>query len=132
MNLLDNNAWQPFVNYSTAFDWAKEAWVYYPEVKLDTRNTATYPRLTTRQNDNNYRPSSFWVKKNTYLRLSNVEVGYNIPFGKSGSDILRVFVQGQDLLTLSPLLWKYKMDPETTSYGYPSAMSVCAGLQITF
>lgn len=132
VNLLDNNAWQPFVNYSTAFDWAKEAWVYYPEVKLDTRNTATYPRLTTRQNDNNYRPSSFWVKKNTYLRLSNVEVGYNIPFGKSGSDILRVFVQGQDLLTLSPLLWKYKMDPETTSYGYPSAMSVCAGLQITF
>ena len=61
-----------------------------------------------------------------------MEVGYNLPLGKSGSDTLRIYVQGQNLLTLSPLLWKYKMDPETVNYGYPSALSVCAGLQITF
>lgn len=132
VNLLDYSPWQPFVNYSTAFEWAKEAWVYYPEAKLDTRSSAKFPRLTTRQNENNYRPSSFWIKDNTFLRLSNVEVGYNLPLGKSGSDTLRIYVQGQNLLTLSPLLWKYKMDPETVNYGYPSAMSVCAGLQITF
>lgn len=132
VNLLDYSPWQPFVNYSTAFEWAKEAWVYYPGAKLDTRSSAKFPRLTTRQNENNYRPSSFWIKDNTFLRLSNVEVGYNLPLGKSGSDTLRIYVQGQNLLTLSPLLWKYKMDPETVNYGYPSAMSVCAGLQITF
>ena len=132
VNLLDYSPWQPFVNYSTAFEWAKEAWVYYPEAKLDTRSSAKFPRLTTRQNENNYRPSSFWIKDNTFLRLSNVEVGYNLPLGKSGSDTLRIYVQGQNLLTLSPLLWKYKMDPETVNYGYPSALSVCAGLQITF
>lgn len=132
VNLLDYSPWQPFVNYSTAFEWAKEAWVYYPEAKLDTRSSAKFPRLTTRQNDNNYRPSSFWIKDNPFLRLSNVEVGYNLPLGKSGSDTLRFYVQGQNLLTLSPLLWKYKMDSETTNYGYPSAMSVCAGLQIIF
>ncbi len=132
VNLLDYSQWQPFINYGTAFDWAKGAWVYYPEAKLDNRKTATFPRLTTQQNDNNYRASSFWIKKNDYLRLRSLEVGYNMPFGKEKKDNLRVCLTGENLLTLSTVLWKYKMDPETVNYGYPAARSVMLGVQVSF
>ncbi|MBO4635142.1 MAG: SusC/RagA family TonB-linked outer membrane protein [Bacteroidales bacterium] len=133
VNLLDYDAWKPFLNYGSAFEWAKGAWVYYPEAKLDTRQTATYPRLSTGQNDHNYRPSSFWVRDNTYLRLQEVELGYSIPF-KEGSriDQLRIYLSGCNLLTLSSLLRDYKMDPETVNYGYPAARSFNLGLQISF
>lgn len=125
VNLMDYAAWKPFMNYSTAFEWAGNAWVFYPEAKLDTRETATFPRLTAQQNDNNYRTSSFWVKRNDFLRLRNAELGYS--FKK-----LRVYLSGQNLFTLSSVLSKYKMDPETVNYGYPAAMSVNLGVQVSF
>ena len=125
VNLMDYSAWKPFMNYGTVFEWASNAWVYYPEAQLDTRDTATFPRLTTRQNDNNYRTSSFWIKKNDFLRLSHVELGYTVKK-------FRVYVSGENLFTLSSLLTKYKMDPETVNYGYPAAMSVNLGVQVSF
>lgn len=125
LNLMDYSAWKPFMNYGTVFEWASNAWAYYPEAQLDTRETATFPRLTTRQNDNNYRTSSFWIKKNDFLRLSHVELGYTVKK-------FRVYVSGQNLFTLSSLLTKYKMDPETVNYGYPAAMSVNLGVQVSF
>ena len=132
VNMLDYSAWRPFLNYGTAFEWAKGAWVFYPEARLDNRDTATFPRLTAEQNDHNYRPSSFWIKDNNYLRLQDVEIGYNIPFKNSAIKKTRVCLTGYNLLTISSLLWKYKMDPETVNYGYPAAQSVTLGLQIIF
>ena len=132
VNLLDYTEWQPFIGYSSAFEWAKGAWVYYPEAKLDTRKTATFPRLTAEQNDNNYRSSSFWIKSNNYIRLKSIELGYTFKLRTQKADGLRVYLSGGNLLTLSPVLSKYKMDPEAVSYGYPAARSVCAGVQVNF
>ena len=132
VNLLDYKAWQPFLNYGTAFEWAKGAWVYYPEANLDNREKATFPRLTAEQNDHNYRASSFWVKNNDWLRLQNVEIGYTVPLKQGAVDNFRVCLSGYNLLTLSSLLWNYKMDPETANYAYPAARSVNLGLQISF
>lgn len=136
VNLLDYSAWQPFQNYGTVFEWAKEAWAYYPEAKIDTRSTATFPRLTLESNDHNYRASSFWIKKNNYLRLQNVELGYELSninaVRRAGLNRCRVYVNAYNVLTLSSLLWKYDMDPETVNYGYPAAKSVNMGVQLTF
>ena len=132
VNLLDYSAWKPLLNYGNAFPWARDAWVYYPEANLDTRETATFPRLTTEQNNNNYRSSSFWIRNNNYLRLQQVELGYNIPVGTARIDKFRVFLSGYNLLTFSRLLREYKMDPETVNYGYPASRSVIVGLQISF
>ena len=44
----------------------------------------------------------------------------------------RFFVNGQNLLTLSPLLAEYNLDPENISGLYPALKSVNAGLTITF
>lgn len=125
INLLDYPQWRTFEDNGNAFAWAQGAWVYYPEAKLDTRDTATYPRLTTSTNENNYTSSSFWIRKNNWLRLKNLELGYTIKG-------CRIFVRGYNLLTFSKLLSDYDMDPETVNYGYPQGRSYNAGIQITF
>lgn len=125
INLLDYPQWRTFEDNGNAFAWAQGAWVYYPEAKLDTRDTATYPRLSTTTNENNYTSSSFWIRKNNWLRLKNLELGYTIKG-------CRIFVRGYNLLTLSKLLSDYDMDPETVNYGYPQGRSYNAGIQITF
>lgn len=125
INLLDYPQWRTFEDNGNAFAWAQGAWVYYPEAKLDTRDTATYPRLTTSTNENNYTSSSFWIRKNNWLRLKNLELGYTVKG-------CRIFVRGYNLLTFSMLLSDYDMDPETVNYGYPQGRSYNAGIQITF
>ncbi len=136
VNLLDYPQWRAFEDYGTAFEWAKQAWVFYPEAGLDTRKTATYPRLSTRTNDNNYRDSSFWIRKNNWLRLQNMELGYDLPalpvLHGAHPNRCRVYINAYNILTLSKLLRECKMDPETADYGYPAAKSVNVGVQFTF
>ncbi len=125
VNLLDYPQWRTFENYGNAFSWSRGAWVYYPEAKLDTRKTATYPRLSTSTNENNYTASSFWIRSNNWLRLKNLEVGYT-------AKGCRLFVRGYNLLTFSKLLSECKMDPQTVNYGYPQGRSYNIGVQFTF
>ncbi len=136
INLMDYSIWRPFQNYSNIFPWSTGAWAYYPEQGIDTRATATFPRLTTVQNDNNYRSSSFWIRKNDYIRLQNVEVGYDFATLKAVRDAgiskCRLYVNGYNLFTFSKVLKDYGLDPEAASYGYPSLKSVNVGVQISF
>ena len=134
-NLVDYNEWRAFYNYGNAFEWAKGAWAYYPEQNIDTRANASYPRLTTQQNENNYRASSFWIRKNDFLRLKNIELGYDFSnqyFVKEAKiSKLRLYVNAYNPLTFSSLLKDYNLDPES-AYGYPATKSYNVGIQITF
>ena len=121
-----------FVDNGNAYPWAKNAWAYYPTEGIDTRATATYPRLTTRSNENNYRRSSFWVKDASFLKLRNLELGYNFSFRNSRVSALRCFINGQNLFTVSPMLAHYGLDPENISGLYPALRSFNAGVSITF
>ena len=135
VNILDNkNQVVAFVNNGNAYDIAKGAWAYYPEQGIDIRATATYPRLTTQSNENNYQTSSMWVKNADYLKLRNLELGYNfnaMKLQRAGVDNLRVYLSAQNLLTFSGLLKHYNMDPEKIS-GYPTIKSYNVGVSITF
>ncbi len=70
-----------------------------------TKNTATYPRLTTQSGSNDFRNSSFWMYSTDRFDLRKVQITYNIP-----QNILRnlsirgmqVYVSGFNLLTISP------------------------------
>lgn len=134
VNLLKSQQFIAFVNNGNAYDVAKGAWAYYPDQNIDTRATATYPRLTTQSNDNNYRSSSFWIRNNDYLRIKNIELGYdfckNLISG-TGISKLRIYANVVNPVTWSQILKDYHMDPET-SYGYPSLKSFNLGLNITF
>jgi len=125
-----------FENNSNAYPVARGRWAYYPDegIGIDTRQTATYPRLSTLVNQNNYMNSTFWIKSGNFLRLRNVELGYTLPkhvveklYLSSG----RVFISGVNLLTFSKLMKDYDLDPETLG-GYPALKSYNAGITISF
>ena len=135
-NLLDN--WTQtvaFVDNGNAYPIAQGAWAYYPTEGIDNRANATYPRLTTQGNSNNYRTSSLWIKDASFLKLRNVELGYTFTsqqMDKAGVKAFRCFVNGQNLLTVSPLLKDWGRDPENLSGLYPALKSINAGISITF
>lgn len=84
-------------------------WAYYTDPNtgevVDTRATATYPRLTTTNGDNNYRNSTFWMYKKNRFNLNKVQLSYD--FSESAlakiSYIrsLNVYCSGDNLLVLS-------------------------------
>jgi TonB-linked SusC/RagA family outer membrane protein len=54
-----------------------------------TKSTATYPRLSSQQNSNNFRSSDFWTYKTDRFNLSKVQLTYNF----SNNVLLRTFVK---------------------------------------
>ena len=69
-----------------------------------TKNTATYPRLTTTNGDNNFRSSDFWMYKTDRFDLSLAQLTYDIPksvFKGSFVKELSAYVGGYNLLTIS-------------------------------
>jgi len=134
VNLLSSNQTIPFVNNGTAYANALGAWAYYPEQGIDTRATATFPRLTTLGNANNYQTNSFWIKNNDFIRLRNVELGYSIPaelIKKVNFSKLRLFVSATNPITWSSLLKNYNIDPESYN-GYPALKCINLGITANF
>ncbi len=80
-------------------------WAYDPAAGVDTRATATYPRLTVSEGGNNYRNSTYWLTNRDYLAMPAVQLNY--AFSKKISDALRmkkamVYVRAQNLFTVGP------------------------------
>jgi len=98
---------------------------------------ASYPRLTVgSESTNNAAKSDFWIQNGAYIRLKNIQLGYTIPNSltrKVGIQRLRVFLSGQNLLTLSKMVGGW--DPETTSTSggriYPVSTVTSIGLNLT-
>lgn len=71
----------------------------------ETMETATYPRLTTQNGNNNFRNSDFWLYNTNRLDLARVQVTYSFPaslFANGFVEGLEVYVNGANLLTLAP------------------------------
>lgn len=131
---IANSKTMAFHNNGTVYEIAKGRWAYYPEQGIDTRATATYPRLSTQWNENNYSASTFWIKNGNFLRLKNVELGYTLPkefLQQLHLSNFRIFVNGVNLFTFSSLLKEYDLDPEVMM-GYPAMKSYNAGITIGF
>ena len=78
-----------------------------------TNTGAQYPRLTQQDRNGNYlRPSDMFIEDASYLRLRNIQVGYD--FTLPGFENCSVFLSGQNLLTLT----NYSgFDPEVSGGG---------------
>ena len=94
---------------------------------------AEYPRLSYGGNSNNYRPSTYWLRDGSYLRLKTLELGYTVPKSFTSKLYLkkvRIHCIGQNLLTFSNFkLW----DPEMGSSNgqkYPLGKTVTFGLTV--
>lgn len=67
----------------------------------ETAETATFPRLTTENGDNNYRNSSFWLAKGDCFRLDNLQLTYDITPGKGFIHGISVYAGAYNLFTIS-------------------------------
>ncbi len=102
--------------------------------------SSTDPRLANRNNTyytnfDNAGANTYYLKSNNYLRLKNIELGYNLPSeigSKIGVGNLRVYVNGLNLITFDKIkIW----DPEATSSNgqyYPQSRVLNAGVRVTF
>lgn len=124
----------PFVGNTTIYPVAGNAWAYYPTEGIDTRNSATFPRLTTQSNANNYTNSTFWMKNADFLKLRTLQIGYTLPAAVSQKfhmEKFRVFLTAVNPFVWSSFYRQYNMDPETPA-GYPALKSYNAGISFTF
>ena len=105
----------------------------------ETAATAKYPALHYGTHDNNKNGnSSLFLYDASYLRLKNVEIGYNVPpqlLRKFHVQQARIYVQGLNLLTFDKL-GDVDIDPETKSGDgaswYPIQKVFNFGIDITF
>ena len=107
--------------------WVKNRWT--PE-----NTDASWPRAWNRDNEywGNQR-NTFWLFSTDYVRLKSMEFGYSLPTSitkKLTIQQLRVYVSGQNLLTLSKMK---EIDPEENSgTSYPLQRVVNLGVTLTF
>jgi len=103
-----------------------------------------YPRAIYGDPNSNRRNSDRFLEDGSYLRFKTVTLGYNLPknlLQKTGLSNLRIFVQGQNLFTIT----KYSgFDPEISTFGetttapgtdfltVPQARTYSLGLNVTF
>jgi hypothetical protein len=123
----------------------------YDERWTGQGSSNTMPRVSWLGSANNKTPSSRFLEDGSYLRLKNLQIGYNIPqklVNRWRIKNLRIYVTGQNLWTLT----KYTgLDPEMNTsdnlnaekyrgdvaagidWGtYPSARSFIAGINLNF
>jgi TonB-linked SusC/RagA family outer membrane protein len=99
-----------------------------------------YPRLSSNDPNENFgKFSDFYLEKGDFLRLKTVQLGYSLPeniSSKIGAQKLRLFVTGENLLTLTEYTG---FDPEIGGnvFGidkgyYPQARSIMFGVNLQF
>lgn len=109
----------------------------YSEVVLgrwteETANTATFPRLSSIGNTNNFgKESSFWLYDNTNFKIQRLQLTYDMPkqlISKMNLDALSIYLAGSNLVEFS----KNKDIRELgLSYG-PSYRNYSVGLRMKF
>lgn len=101
----------------------------------ETAETAKRPRLTKNYTTNSYLQSTVWLEDASYLKLRNLEIAYNINpnlLKKFFIKGMRIYVNGQNLFTWSPLK---VIDPEgnpNNTYKYPQLRVYNFGLKLNF
>lgn len=121
--------------FGSQYDSALLQWVADNSWTPENRNSE-FPRITFVNTENNSRMSSVYLVNSSYVRLKNLEIGYNVnvnafPIISS----LRLFFTGHNLLTFTNYTAN---DPETSggAYGeffrYPPTRVYNLGLRISF
>jgi len=97
-----------------------------------------FPRLAlVTASSNNAFSSSYWYRNGDYLRVKSLQIGYSLPkqwIRAAGIDNLRIYAEGQNLLTFSHLS-KYNIDPEQPGVSngyYPQQRIISMGINLTF
>jgi hypothetical protein len=101
----------------------------------ETADVATYPRMTLVGQNNNTKDSDFWLRDASYIRLKNLELGYNFAgsfLNRFGIRNLKAFLNGYNLITIDKLKIA---DPESrtgSDSAYPLTKVYNLGVKVDF
>ncbi len=93
---------------------------------------STIPALSTMDNNNEKRVSSYFVENGSYAKLRTVQLGYNLPKSlaeKIYMTRVRFYLSAQNLLTIKSKKFT-GVDPENANFGYPIPLNVTFGLNV--
>ena len=114
------------------FGFHRQAWT---EERYQNGESITYPALTL-GTSTSHQANDFFVMDRSYLRLRNIEIGFNMPAGVlerlGGIAGLRVYANGQNIFTWHGLKMNH-LDPDVTiSTPYPTTKMWNMGCSVTF
>ena len=92
------------------------------------------PALTLSDNNNEKRVSSYWVENGSYLKLKNIQLGYNLPeaaLKKMHMQRWRFFLSAQNVFTIKSKSFS-GLDPENPNFGYPIPLNITLGTNVSF
>ncbi|MCF0189690.1 MAG: SusC/RagA family TonB-linked outer membrane protein [Marinilabiliaceae bacterium] len=96
-----------------------------------TKNTAKYPRLTTKKGTNNFQTSTFWTYKADRFDIERVQLTYDFSEDMIGGTILsgaQVYLYATDLVTFA----KEREHMEMNVGSAPQTRSYNIGVKVTF
>ncbi len=96
--------------------------------------SSNIPAVSTMDNNNEKRVSSYFVENGSFAKMRNIQLGYNFGTGvcdKLHIARLRMYVSAQNLLTIKSKSFT-GVDPENPNFGYPIPLNVTCGLNVSF
>ena len=99
-----------------------------------TNPNSNIPALSLSDNNNEKRVSTYWVENGSFLKLRNVQLGYNLPkdiCAKMKMENWRFFVSAQNVFTIHSKNFT-GVDPENPNFGYPIPLTMTLGTKVTF
>ncbi len=121
---------------NNSYYWMREDQKYSTFVKNyfnPSTGEGKFPRLTTQQNQNNYRSSSLWMRSGNFFKLRDAMLSYSLPQNITNKMTLKqvkLFVRGSNLFTISSIK---DLDPEYIDAGvtgYPFFRSFTGELML--
>ena len=95
-----------------------------------------YPRMHTTAFDYNLKPSTWWYRDASFLRLKNIEFGYQFnkkQLRKLQMQNLRLYVQATNLATWDKVkYWDPELSKANSGAKYPLSSTWTIGLEVTF
>ncbi len=125
--LWQDNFNMGYLNYGGPInkEWAENAW-------RPSNPEATMPRLNIRGTEQNNVESDYWVADKSYMRIKNIQLGYQFPkkwTEKIQVSSARIYVSLENFFTFT----NYKgIDPEVSGTNYPTLKQTVFGVNINF
>jgi TonB-linked SusC/RagA family outer membrane protein len=95
---------------------------------------AFWPRMSVTSVANNEKPSTWWLRNGSFLRLKSLEFGYSLPsklMKKINMEKARFYASGTNLFVISGFdLWDPEMGGQ--GLGYPPQQIINLGLNVNF
>ncbi len=119
---------------NTSFDDRRYAstWDHWTETWSLENRGGDWPRLGT---DSNRNDNSYWLYNMSYIRLKNLQVGYNLPskwLSKVAMTNFRVYLSAENLFTLTQYPGLDPEKPNSARDLFPINRSYSLGLNVSF